>query len=85
MDTMSKIIPSPVLDAYGLVAESIERVESGLINETWFVTTRENLRYVIQRLHSAIPRDVNSKIELVTQRLVSQNVTTPSLLPTSRA
>jgi Ser/Thr protein kinase RdoA (MazF antagonist) len=83
MDTISKIIPSPVLDAYGLVAESVERVESGLINETWFVTTRENQRYVIQRLHSAIPRDVNSKIEFVTQRLVSQNVTTPSLLPTS--
>jgi len=83
MDKFSKIIPAQVLDAYGIAIEAVEAAHSGLINETWFITTNDHQHYVVQRLHSAISPDVNSKIQFVTEHLASQNITTPRIVQTT--
>jgi Ser/Thr protein kinase RdoA (MazF antagonist) len=80
MDASLELIPASILDAYDLDPSSVERSADGLINQTWFVKNNSHTRFVLQRLHPAIGRQVNSKIRRVTQHLARSNRCTPMLV-----
>jgi Ser/Thr protein kinase RdoA (MazF antagonist) len=80
MGASLELIPSSILDAYGLDPTAVERSTDGLINQTWFVKKRMGSRFVLQRLHRAIGPQVNMKIHRVTQHLASLDLCTPMLV-----
>ncbi len=63
---------SPILNAYGLSAESkIEPLTSGLINKTWKVTDGEN-QFILQQINHQVfkkPYDVGANIRMVDEYL----------------
>lgn len=75
-------IPSEILVAYGLEIQTSVRAASGLINQTWIVTTVLGERFVVQRVNPVFSSDVNDRIEFVTQHLAEHNICTPTLVRT---
>jgi Ser/Thr protein kinase RdoA (MazF antagonist) len=75
--------PSAVLAAYGLVAGSLERATSGLINPTWYARTQRGAGVVLQRLNPIFSAEVNIDIAAVTEHLAQKGLLTPRLVPTA--
>jgi Ser/Thr protein kinase RdoA (MazF antagonist) len=73
---------APVLDAFALASEPLERTTSGLINPTWFVHARDGTPLVLQRVNPIFPAEVNVDIEAVTRHIAAKGIETPTLVPT---
>ncbi len=69
-----------VLDHYGLAGASAEPLGSGLINETWLVTTVAGDCYVLQCLNAVFDPRVNLDIDAVTRHLEARGAPTQRLV-----
>lgn len=67
---------------FGVAPRSVSPLGAGLINQTFLVTTIEDQRYVLQRLHEIFPAAVNEDMEAVTSHLVERGLATPRLVRT---
>lgn len=74
--------PEVIRRRYGIVAETVEPLGAGLINQTFLVTGTDGTRYVLQRLHEIFPAEVNDDIEAVTVHLAARAMSTPRLVRT---
>lgn len=75
-----------VLQNYGLEEAHVERIEEGLINDTFKVEASKSdfpQRYVLQRLNPIFSPKIHEDIEAVTLHLKSKGVATPSLVRTT--
>jgi Ser/Thr protein kinase RdoA (MazF antagonist) len=61
---------------------SLERATSGLMNPTWFATSRGGEAVVLQRVNPIFTAEVNIDIATVTEHLVRKGLLTPRLVPT---
>jgi Ser/Thr protein kinase RdoA (MazF antagonist) len=73
--------PAPVLEAFGLVASSLVRATSGLINPTWYARSTGRNEIVLQRVNPIFPPVVNLDIAAVTEHLARKGHMTPRLVP----
>jgi Ser/Thr protein kinase RdoA (MazF antagonist) len=81
MTDLTLVPPAPVVEAFGLVSDSLARASSGLINATWYARSRaDDTQLVLQRVNSIFPPEVNLDIEAVTEHLASKGLATPRLL-----
>jgi Ser/Thr protein kinase RdoA (MazF antagonist) len=71
-----------VLAEYGIEADAITPLGSGLINLTLRIVQGGADRYVLQRLHLVFSPEVNDAIDAVTRHLAAKGVPTPRLVPT---
>jgi len=74
--------PGVLLNRYGIEVEAVEPLGAGLINQTFLVTTEGGSRFVLQRLHSIFPAEVNLDMDAVTNALRSRGMVTPQLVRT---
>jgi Ser/Thr protein kinase RdoA (MazF antagonist) len=74
--------PQPVLAAFDLEPESLVRATSGLMNPTWFASSRRGAALVLQRVNPIFSAEVNIDIAAVTEHLANKGVLTPRLVPT---
>lgn len=74
---------SAVLAAYGAAGAHIEPLGAGLINQTYAVSGAPHGRFVLQRLHTVFPPEVNEDIDAVTRHLAASGLVTPRLIATS--
>lgn len=74
--------PGPVLDAFELEPQSLERATSGLITPTWFVRSRAGAALVLQRVNPIFSAEVHYDIAAVTEHLARKGLLTPRLVPT---
>jgi Ser/Thr protein kinase RdoA (MazF antagonist) len=79
----AEVLPSAVLEAFGLEEYSSERELGGLINRTFLARDPEGrFRAVVQRLHPIFAAEVNIDIEAVTEHLARAGMPTPRLVRT---
>jgi Ser/Thr protein kinase RdoA (MazF antagonist) len=71
-----------VLAAFDLEPESLVRATSGLMNPTWFASSRRGAALVLQRVNPIFSAEVNIDIAAVTEHLANKGVLTPRLVPT---
>ncbi|MEE4280204.1 MAG: aminoglycoside phosphotransferase family protein [Halieaceae bacterium] len=71
-----------VLDSYGFHEATVEEITAGLINRTLLVTTACRERYILQRLHPALPDGVSRNIERVSRQLLASGLQSPELVRT---
>ncbi len=77
---------APVLRSYGLEEARVERIEEGLINDTFKIEApnpEASKRYVLQRLNPIFSPQIHEDIEAVTQHLKSKGMATPCLIRTT--
>jgi Ser/Thr protein kinase RdoA (MazF antagonist) len=74
-------IPSDVISAFALIADSARPVSDGHINRTWRVRDETGTDLILQRVNPVFPASVNETIDAVTRHLESRGLTTPRLLP----
>lgn len=74
--------PAPVLAAFELEPASLVRATSGLMNPTWYASSRRGAALVLQRVNSIFSAEVNIDIAAVTQHLAAKGLLTPRLVPT---
>ena len=74
--------PAAVLEAFNLAASPVERATSGLINPTWYVSSKRGAELVLQRVNPIFPPAVNLDIAAVTEHLARKGAVTPRLVPT---
>jgi Ser/Thr protein kinase RdoA (MazF antagonist) len=74
---------SAVLEAFDLAAAPVERAQSGLINNTYYVRSRAGTPLVLQRVHPIFPADVNADIDAVTRHLAGKGLPTPRIVPST--
>jgi Ser/Thr protein kinase RdoA (MazF antagonist) len=74
--------PQSVLAAFDLEPESLVRATSGLMNPTWFASSRRGAALVLQRVNPIFSAEVNIDIAAVTEHLANKGVLTPRLVPT---
>jgi Ser/Thr protein kinase RdoA (MazF antagonist) len=74
--------PDDVLAAFELEPQSLERATSGLMNPTWYVSSRGGERLVLQRVNPIFSAEVNIDIAAVTEHLASKGLLTPRLKAT---
>ena len=72
---------APILDAFGFEPTAVERVQTGLINETFRIESR-GATYALQRLNPIFAPRVHEDIDAVTRHLESKGVVTPRIVPT---
>ena len=72
--------PPAVLDAFGLVPDSLVRATSGLINPTWYARSLRGGDVVLQRVNPIFPPAVNLDIAAVTEHLARRGRATPRLV-----
>lgn len=72
-----------MLAAYGVVATRLVPPAHGLINTTWLVDVATGPRVVLQRLHPALPAEVNLNLDAVTAFLAAHGHMTPRLIRTA--
>lgn len=70
-----------LLNHYGINEARVTPLGRGLINETFLVTADDGERFVLQRLSSIFPPDVNRDIDVVTRHLAAKGMTTCRLVP----
>ena len=75
--------PAAVLAAFDLEPTSLERATSGLMNPTWYVSSRRGAPLVLQRVNPIFSAEVNIDIAAVTTHLARKGLLTPRLVPTS--
>jgi len=71
------------LAAYGAEGCAVRPLGAGLINQTFLVEGASCGKFVLQRLHSIFPPEVNEDIEAVTRHLAARGQVTPRLLRTA--
>jgi Ser/Thr protein kinase RdoA (MazF antagonist) len=69
-----------VLEAYGLFALTIDELGTGLINQTWKLTTDDEQTLVIQCVNEVFPAAINADISKLTVHLKQKGLTTTELL-----
>src|SRR5688500_13761880 len=74
--------PKPVIAAFDLEPDSLVRATSGLMNPTWYASSRGGAALVLQRVNPIFSAEVNIDIAAVTEHLASKGVLTPRLVPT---
>lgn len=73
--------PSTALDHWALESATAERFGTGLINDTFLVTSGEQ-RYVLQALNPVFAPAVNTDIDTLTRHLAGRGLVTQRLVPT---
>lgn len=71
-----------MLEAFGIVPESLELAPSGHINASWYARDAENRALVLQRLNPIFAAEVNRDIDVVTRHLLAKGVLVPEIAPT---
>jgi Ser/Thr protein kinase RdoA (MazF antagonist) len=71
--------PTDVVTAFDLVEGSLRRVETGLINQTWYANDARSLPCILQRVNPVFPADVNTDIDVVTRHLRAKGLESPVL------
>ncbi|MEQ8262296.1 aminoglycoside phosphotransferase family protein [Pseudohaliea sp.] len=71
-----------MLASYGFQEATVEEITAGLINRTLLVTTACRDRYILQRLHPALPDAVSRNIERVSRQLLASGLQSPELVRT---
>ena len=74
--------PQTVIESYELEPASVERLAVGLINETYTARRADGSAYILQRVNSVFPPEINDDIEAVTLHLGLKGLPTPRLLST---
>lgn len=76
--------PKDIATFFELGAEmhSIERYGTGIINDTFLVTTTKRTRSILQRLHHVFDETVLADFEAVTEHLARKKIKTPRLIKT---
>ncbi len=74
--------PDAVLAAFDLEPRSLVRATSGLMNPTWYATSRGGTALVLQRVNPIFSAEVNIDIAAVTEHLAKKGLLTPRLVPT---
>lgn len=74
--------PAAVLAAFDLEPASLERATSGLMNPTWYVSSRRGAALVVQRVNPIFSAEVNIDIAAVTEHLAAKGLLTPRLVAT---
>lgn len=75
--------PQDVIRAFELDAKSIEPIDIGLINRSFFAVRDDGSTYVLQRLNPIFAPEVNTNIDRVTSHLSDRGLETPRLVRTS--
>lgn len=73
-----------VLAAYAVNPVQVQPVDTGLINRTYLVTGENGLDYILQKVNSRFPPEINLDIDIVTRHLEQSGLLTPRLLPDCR-
>lgn len=73
-----------VLAAYAVDPVQIRPVDTGLINRTYLVTGENGPDYILQKVNSRFPPEINLDIDVVTRHLEQSGLLTPRLLPDCR-
>jgi len=77
------VLPSDeVLAAWGFAKSPIEAISVGLINATYRVH-RDDVAFILQRLHPTFTAEVNRDIERITEHLALRGMQTPRLVRTN--
>ena len=71
-----------MLEAFDLEPTSLLRATSGLMNPTWYASSRGGAALVLQRVNAIFSAEVNIDIAAVTEHLVNKGLVTPRLVPT---
>jgi Ser/Thr protein kinase RdoA (MazF antagonist) len=80
---ISDSTPAPaVLAAFALDPATLQRVGTGLINQTWSALDAHGAPCVLQRVNSVFPAEIHHDIEAVTRHLQVKGITTPVLIRT---
>jgi Ser/Thr protein kinase RdoA (MazF antagonist) len=75
--------PAPaVLAAFAIDPTSLQRVGTGLINQTWSARDVRRVPCVLQRVNPVFPAAIHHDIDAVTRHLQAKGLTTPVLIPT---
>jgi Ser/Thr protein kinase RdoA (MazF antagonist) len=74
--------PAAVLATFELAPESLARATSGLMNPTWYASSRRGAALVLQRVNPIFSPHVNIDIAAVTEHLAGKGLLTPRLVPT---
>lgn len=74
--------PAAVLTAFDLAPDSLARATSGLINPTWFASSKRGAALVLQRVNPIFSAEVNIDLAAVTEHLAAKGLVTPRLVPT---
>ena len=74
--------PAAVLAAFDLEPTSLVRATSGLMNPTWYASSRRGAPLVLQRVNPIFSAEVNTDIAAVTTHLANKGLLTPRLVPT---
>ena len=74
--------PAAVLAAFSLDTNSLVRATSGLMNPTWYATSRGGAALVLQRVNPIFSPEINIDIAAVTEHLAARGLVTPRLVPT---
>jgi Ser/Thr protein kinase RdoA (MazF antagonist) len=74
--------PTAVLAAFNLEPRSLVRATSGLMNPTWYASSRRGAAVVLQRVNPIFSPEVNVDIAAVTEHLAGKGLLTPRLVPT---
>jgi len=75
-------VPKFVLSAWNLEGSTVSLLGSGLINQTWLISSGAG-RYVLQQLNPVFPPAINEDIQVVTAHLRARGLVAPELLPTT--
>lgn len=75
--------PPTVIESYSLEPDSVEHLAVGLINETYTARRADGSGYILQRVNSLFPPEINDDIEAVTLHLGLKGLATPRLLATA--
>jgi Ser/Thr protein kinase RdoA (MazF antagonist) len=76
------IPPAEVLEAFDLEPRSLVRATSGLMNPTWYASSRSGSELVLQRVNPIFSPQVHLDIAAVTEHLTRKGLLTPRLVPT---
>jgi len=83
MNDNSHPLAQQVLAHYDLGSARVEPLGTGLINETYLVTTVAGEKYVLQCLNPAFDPQINGDIDTLTRHLQTRGAVTQRLVPVS--
>ena len=67
------MIPETVIESYGLGHGSIEAINTGLINETWKLSTN-NDDFIFQKINPIFPEQIHESIHKITKILLQDDI-----------
>lgn len=73
--------PERALEAFGVEAEGVTEIPTGLINRS-FAVDAGRVHYVLQRVSPIFERGIHDNIRAVTEHLAARGFVAPRLLPT---